>query len=41
MRAATVTVSVARVNSGQCFGGFSGGNAQERTNFDRRPEALL
>jgi hypothetical protein len=24
----------------QCFGGFSGGNAQERTNFGRRPEAL-
>jgi len=27
--------------SGPYFGGFSGGNAQERTNFDRRPEVLL
>jgi len=32
------TVSGARVNGGQCFGGFSGGIARERTNFGRRPE---
>jgi len=27
-------------SDGQYFGGFSGGNAQARTNFDRRPEVF-
>jgi len=29
-----------RVHGGQCFGGFSGGNVRERTNFGRRPEVF-
>ncbi|KAF0755515.1 Uncharacterized protein FWK35_00013720 [Aphis craccivora] len=35
-----VTVSVARVDGGQCFGEFSCGNARERTNFGCRPEMV-
>jgi len=34
------TVSVAHSNSGQCFGWFSGGNAQEWTNFGHHPKAF-
>jgi len=33
-------VSATRVNGSQCFGGFSGGNVQEQTNFGRFPEAF-
>jgi len=31
-------VSAPRVDGGECFGEFSGGNVRERTNFGCRPE---
>jgi len=34
------TASAARINGGQRFRGFNGGNARERTNFGRRPVAF-
>jgi len=36
-----LTASAARVDGGQRFGGFSGGNARELMNFGRRRVAFL
>jgi len=36
-----VAAAVARVDGGQRSGRFSGGNAQDRTNFGRHPVAFL